>query len=84
MKFNCGPTQCEKLEAEFNRLREVARAARDWHKWFAWFPVRVGKGDCRWLETVERRFPDAQVFRLYGGGGPIEFVFGAPKYRALP
>jgi hypothetical protein len=40
MKFNCEPTVEPKMT---------------WHTWFAWFPVRVGPGDCRWLEKVERR-----------------------------
>jgi hypothetical protein len=35
------------------------RALRLWHKWFAWFPIRVespGKKDIIvWLETVERK-----------------------------
>lgn len=26
-----------------------------WHRWFAWRPVRVGPRDCRWLEYVERK-----------------------------
>ena len=26
-----------------------------WHKWFAWYPVLVGKSDCRWLEHVEKK-----------------------------
>ena len=25
-----------------------------WHRWFAWHPVRVGMGDWRWLEVVDR------------------------------
>jgi hypothetical protein len=45
MRFNCGPTAHEK---------RIAR--RQWHRWFAWFPVRVGSRDCRWLETIERRY----------------------------
>jgi hypothetical protein len=33
---------------------------RDWHPWFAWHPVTLGKwpnpmGEAAWLETVERR-----------------------------
>lgn len=43
MKFNCGETLAEK-----KRLGQR-------HRWFAWYPVRVGSHDCRWLETVERR-----------------------------
>lgn len=30
-------------------------AKTTWHRWFAWRPVEVGKNDCRWLETVERK-----------------------------
>ena len=41
MKFNCGLTKNEKLQS--------------WHKWFAWYPVRISKNDCRWLETVYRK-----------------------------
>ena len=48
MKFNCGLTSAEKWE-QTKEKRKV------WHKWFAWRPVRVGSGDCRWLEYVERK-----------------------------
>ena len=48
MKFNCGETREEKRE----RLREIES---QWHNWFAWYPVRVGSNECRWLETVERK-----------------------------
>lgn len=44
MKFDCGETYAEWEE----------RIGR-WHSWFAWYPVRVGKHDCRWLERVERK-----------------------------
>lgn len=40
MKFDCGLSVYEKQQ---------------WHDWFAWRPVRVEYGGCRWLETVERR-----------------------------
>lgn len=44
MTFNCGPT------------REEKKAAKEkWHKWFAWYPVRIENHDCRWLETIERK-----------------------------
>ena len=43
MRLNCGPTWEERIAAK-----------EKWHRWFAWYPVRVGSGDCRWLETVER------------------------------
>lgn len=26
-----------------------------WQHWFAWYPVKVGFDDVRWLEMVERR-----------------------------
>lgn len=43
MRFNC-----ESREVKHARLS-------DWHRWFAWHPVRVGPSDCRWLEYVERK-----------------------------
>lgn len=49
MKFNCGPTL---------REREIARilAARAWHLWFAWYPVRItGTHTCVWFARVLRR-----------------------------
>ena len=44
MKFDCGPTWEEKVEAKSK-----------WHRCFAWFPVRIASHDCRWLEVVERK-----------------------------
>ena len=47
MKFACGKSKDEKEAAK-----------KEWHTWFAWYPVKVGSYDCRWLEAVERRFYD--------------------------
>ena len=44
MKFNCGKTWEEKKAAK-----------EKWHTWFAWYPVRIGSHDCRWLEAIERK-----------------------------
>ncbi len=44
MKFNCGPTRGEKIVA-----------LESWHRWFAWYPIRIGSRDCRWLEVVDRK-----------------------------
>lgn len=41
MRFRC------KSETENKKLF--------WHKWFAWYPVRISKEECAWLEYVERR-----------------------------
>lgn len=26
-----------------------------WYKWFAWYPVRINKDQCAWLQYVERK-----------------------------
>lgn len=44
MKINCG----ESWETK-------ARRMLDWHPYFAWYPIRVGENDCRWLETIQRK-----------------------------
>lgn len=51
MKFACGPSWYAKVLAK-----------EKWHVWFAWRPVRVAEGDCRWLEYVVRK-------GRYGMGG---------------
>lgn len=44
MKWDCGPD----LDERYRRLEQ-------WHRWFAWRPVRVASHDCRWLEWIERK-----------------------------
>lgn len=46
MKFKLGPTYYERI---------VAR--HEWHRWFAWYPVRLGDRprEGRWLEYVMRK-----------------------------
>ena len=69
MKFKCGKTQAEK-DAKFQ-----------WHQWFAWKPVSVGEGDCRWLEVVERKYFAHTGFEYDGGG--YCYTYLTKKYRAL-
>lgn len=45
MKFDCDK------RADRIALRYLRRS--EWHRWFAWYPVRLGPHDCRWLEWVE-------------------------------
>lgn len=49
MKLNCGPTR------EENAVMWRGYISK-WHPWFAWRPIRVGPRDCRWLETIERKW----------------------------
>lgn len=70
MKFNCGPTQDERRQA----ARDVFCV---WHRWFAWFPVRIAHGDCRWLEFVERRA------QFVVEGHIFEFAPCQCEYRAI-
>lgn len=46
MRFNC--------DNELESAIAKERMQREWHKSFAWLPVKVAYGDCRWLERVER------------------------------
>lgn len=42
MKFNVSP-------------KRASTNYKDWHRWFAWYPVRVGPHHLVWWERVERR-----------------------------
>lgn len=79
MKINCGPSPATKRA----RAEVVARGEKErllaWHAHFAWWPVRVGEGDCRWLEVVERKFQDVRI-RDFGGDGLVVRPF-YPLYR---
>ena len=45
MRFDCGPTR-----------HELCVARENWHRWWAWHPVRLGDThECVWLGWVQRR-----------------------------
>ena len=65
MKWDCGPTHAERHAARRARHEALVAERSKWRSWFAWFPVRVGSHDCRWLETIERRSELKLVFIDY-------------------
>ena len=36
----------------------------EWHDWFAWWPIKVGEREWRWLEFVERKGTKVKVHKL--------------------
>lgn len=86
MRFNCGPSFNVKAEETYSRFS-------NWHRWYAWFPVRVGEDDCRWLEWIERRGESASYkvhkrFLSWGyKDGSLSFKYSGFgwkwEYRAL-
>lgn len=56
--------------------RRARQAAKGWHPWLAWHPVKAGEwweNDRRWvwLETIDRRvrrYGDGYDYRLPGAG----------------
>lgn len=56
MRLNCGPSAEEILQriSDWLKARTAAKINRRviGFEWFAWYPVRVGPRECRWLETV--------------------------------
>lgn len=77
MKFNCGPTKRERELAKKIAMQERAIILRAWHDHFALLPVRIGHA-CYWLETVQRRFPNAYYMDYYC----IASIQGARKQDA--
>jgi len=66
MRFNCG-----KKGSSLERVKQ-------WHRHFAWWPVKVAEYDCRWLEFVERRYPEAWI-----GPSSGNLWWEHPEYRAI-
>jgi len=48
----------ETQEAYENRLKE-------WHKWFAWYPVRISDTTKVWFEVIDRRLVDIRLITGY-------------------
>jgi len=71
MKFNCGDSPLEKS-------KKLRLKLENWHSFFALLPRRVGPGDCRWLETIERK----GEFYCYCGDAWWEWQY-RPVQRSL-
>lgn len=78
MKWNCDFMK-DWVERENRKIYD----RRDvWERWFAWYPVKISRGDCRWLEFVERKYvcpadPGSPLFcwwRNYRSSGKTEAV----------
>lgn len=41
--------------SKYERKRLRREYLKNWHTWFAWYPVRVSEYKVAWLETVQRR-----------------------------
>lgn len=70
MKFKCEKTE-EEYEAALSAKREKYG---NWHRRFAWLPIRVDRGDCRVFEFVERR---CEVMR------DMSMPWWGVKYRSI-
>lgn len=70
MKWDCDRKEREKRA----RRNKAFEKSRQWHKVFAWWPIRIAAGDCRWLEYIERRNRTTST-----GPADTEFLF---KYCA--
>lgn len=66
MKFNCGPTAIERMDARWKETQRKRQHNIKWHPIFAWWPTRVGSYDCRWFEWVERRDKSLEVSKFSG------------------
>lgn len=64
MKFDCGETS-----AEWSNRRQR------WHRWFAWYRVRIASHDCRWLEYVERKGTASY-------GGDWDWIYRVPELKS--
>jgi hypothetical protein len=71
MKFSCGLTPDEKRELQFQKDLEHKRYLEGWHDFFALWPRQVASGDCRWLETIERKGERHRYYDSWGMAGYV-------------
>lgn len=53
MKFTCDSRK--RAQNIIAKRKAKENALKRWHPHFAWLPVELEDGTCRWLETVWRR-----------------------------
>ena len=69
MKFNCGLTDYEMYKLAQEQSQALNKVEQPWVKVFAWWPVRIGTRDCRWLEYIEKRDSHFDVFLKFWTDG---------------
>ncbi len=83
MRFKCGKN-IEELDAAHRRATDRYDHLNHWHAFFALWPRKVAPGDCRWLETIERKahvsirqksFTDEQGHALWRAVGVNVYSF---------
>lgn len=60
MKLKCGPSVGARRQVATDEATAKVLQLREWRDKFLWWPVRFSETDCRWLEVVEVRYPDAR------------------------
>lgn len=78
MRFNCDYFRDKAVQ----RFVEREKREREWNDWFAWRPIKVAQGDCRWWETIERRREPVECSGYMWGVGPYSYVDWMWVYRA--
>ena len=75
MKFKYEQTVKEWIKEQSDYRQKIINTP--WKRWFAWRPVKVGEGECCWMEWVEYNY-DYQDFPTLDR----VIVFGW-KYRTI-
>jgi hypothetical protein len=83
MRFECQRqlSRKEKRAIKLTSLKARADVLTEWCPWFAWYPVAIEDWptrQCVWLELIERRYPGAYAYELWG---KIRLDLGKPTYR---
>lgn len=60
-------------------MRKEHVDAGEWHDWYAWYPIFVESGECRWLENVQRKQQEEEIGLIDAWATHSVFVW---KYRA--
>ncbi len=81
MRVHCGPSITERQKAQLIQAKLEANRLQRWTPWFAWYPVRIGEDDCRFMETIERRYKLAEAYQLHSGS--VSICKYSVEYRAV-
>lgn len=76
MKIRCGLLRDKIRDHRQTKRQNKRKAQSEWRKKFAFFPIKVGKHDCRWLEFVETKtYFFKYVVKNFGSWKETDYLF---------
>lgn len=88
MKIKCEAEKESYCQRYIRKKEEKVEKLKNWHRFFAWYPVRINDHECAWLEMVERKYEQVYLLEWINSHGDRTGNWyidkSNPIYRQIP